>query len=128
MPGLNKIARKLQIDCAPAVVGFDFHCGGSHPTFDGYVVCEEFKDTLIAAWEEDQAETARKEQEKCEKRVYGNWRKLIKGLLIRERLKARYDFGNTFSSSSGKGKGKSKAPKVVTKKRRICSDKESDSD
>lgn len=52
MPGLNKVARKLQIDCAPAVVGFDFHSGSSHPTFDGFVVCEEFKDTIIAAWEQ----------------------------------------------------------------------------
>lgn len=52
MPGLNKVARKLNIDCAPALVGFDFHTGGTHPTFDGFIVCEEFKDTLIAAWEQ----------------------------------------------------------------------------
>lgn len=32
-------------------------------------------------------------REKVDKRVYGNWKKLIKGLLIRERLKARYNFG-----------------------------------
>lgn len=52
VPALNKVARKLNIDCAPAVVGFDFHSGWSHPVFDGFVVCEEFKDTLIAAWEQ----------------------------------------------------------------------------
>lgn len=52
MPGLNRIAKKLNIDCAPAVVGFDFHSGWSHPMFDGFVVCEEYKDTLIAAWEQ----------------------------------------------------------------------------
>lgn len=52
VPGLNKVARKLNIDCAPAVVGFDFHSGWSHPTFDGFVVCEEFAETLTAAWEQ----------------------------------------------------------------------------
>ena len=47
---LNRVARKLGIDCAPAVTGFDFHSGGCHPLVDGYVVCEEFKDTLLDAW------------------------------------------------------------------------------
>ena len=31
MPGLNSIAGKLGIDCAPAMVGFDFHGGRAHP-------------------------------------------------------------------------------------------------
>lgn len=50
VPGLQRVAKKLDIDCAAAVVGFDFGCGGSRPAFDGFVVCEEFKDTLIDAW------------------------------------------------------------------------------
>lgn len=44
------MARKLGIDCAPAVIGFDYHCGGSHPVLDGFIVCEEYKDTLLDAW------------------------------------------------------------------------------
>jgi len=31
------------------MVGFDFHSGGCHPVFEGVVVCEEFKDTLLDA-------------------------------------------------------------------------------
>jgi hypothetical protein len=50
VPGLNRVARKLGIDCAPAVIGFDFHCGGSHPVLDGFIVCEEYQDTLLDAW------------------------------------------------------------------------------
>ncbi|KAF2894976.1 hypothetical protein ILUMI_11209 [Ignelater luminosus] len=126
LPGLNKIAKKMDIDCAPAVVGFDFHTGGSHPTFDGFVVCEEHSESLIAAWYMEQEEQEKREQEKLEKRVYGNWRKLIKGLLIRERLKARYNFGGP--SEAGGKKRNSKAPKFVSKKRRICSNSESDAD
>lgn len=44
---------------------------------------------------QEQEEQDRKDEEKIEKRVYGNWKRLIKGLLIRERLKARYDFGSS---------------------------------
>ncbi|MGH0178546.1 UNVERIFIED_CONTAM: hypothetical protein FKN15_003317 [Acipenser sinensis] len=60
---LHKVARKLGIDCAPAVTGFDFHCGFSHPVIEGYVVCEEYKEVLLAAWENEQAEMERKEKE-----------------------------------------------------------------
>lgn len=40
----------MKIDCAPAVIGFEFHSGWSHPTFDGYVVCKEHEDLVIAGW------------------------------------------------------------------------------
>ncbi|XP_075369957.1 DNA repair protein complementing XP-C cells isoform X2 [Mycteria americana] len=90
LPNLNRLARKLDIDCAQAITGFDFHGGYSHPVTDGYVVCEEYKEVLIAAWENEQAEIEKKEKEKREKRALGNWKLLTKGLLIRERLKQRY--------------------------------------
>ncbi|KAF5292356.1 hypothetical protein FQA39_LY03390 [Lamprigera yunnana] len=122
LPGLNKIARKLNIDSAPALVGFDFHSGWNHPIYDGYVVCKEFEEILNAAWNEDQVEQGKREFEKIEKRVYGNWKKLIKGLLIRERLKKKYDYGELSQANAGGKKRKIKEPTLVTKKRRICSD------
>ncbi|XP_064523529.1 DNA repair protein complementing XP-C cells [Pseudopipra pipra] len=90
LPNLNRVARKLNIDCVQAITGFDFHGGYSHPVTDGYVVCEEYKEVLIAAWENEQAEIEKKEKEKREKRALGNWKLLTKGLLIREKLKKRY--------------------------------------
>ncbi|XP_040214814.1 DNA repair protein complementing XP-C cells isoform X1 [Rana temporaria] len=90
MPNLHRVARKLDIDCVHAITGFDFHGGYSHPVTDGYIVCEEHKDILMGAWENEQVDIERKQKEKREKRVWGNWKLLIKGLLIRERLKARY--------------------------------------
>ncbi|XP_055859260.1 DNA repair protein complementing XP-C cells homolog [Episyrphus balteatus] len=92
LPGLNRVCKKLGIDCASAVIGFDFHQGSCHPLYDGFVVCEEFADTVVDAWNKEQEEAERKEQDKYEARVYGNWKKLIKGLLIRERLKLKYNF------------------------------------
>ncbi|KAG6939356.1 XPC complex subunit, DNA damage recognition and repair factor [Chelydra serpentina] len=90
LPNLHRVARKLDIDCVQAITGFDFHGGYSHPVTDGYIVCEEYKEVLIAAWENEQAEIEKREKEKREKRALGNWKLLAKGLLIRERLKQRY--------------------------------------
>uniref|UniRef100_A0A8C0BN57 p125 n=1 Tax=Buteo japonicus TaxID=224669 RepID=A0A8C0BN57_9AVES len=106
LPNLNRLARKLDIDCAQAITGFDFHGGYSHPVTDGYVVCEEYKEVLIAAWENEQAEIEKKEKEKREKRALGNWKLLTKGLLIRERLKQRYSIKTEPSAPvSEKGAG-----------------------
>ncbi|KAG8222346.1 hypothetical protein J437_LFUL001333 [Ladona fulva] len=104
LPGLNRVAKKLQIDCVPAVTGFDFHSGGSHPTFDGFIVCEEFKETLIEAWSQEQDEQEKRAREKHDKRVLGNWVRLVRGLLIRESLRKKYSFGEEGESSSGKKK------------------------
>ncbi|CAC5365888.1 XPC [Mytilus coruscus] len=90
LPGLNKVAKKLDIDCVAAMTGWDTHCGFSHPLLDGFVVCEEYKDILLAAWDEDQEIQKQKEIEKREKRVIQNWRLLTKGLLIKEKLKRKY--------------------------------------
>ncbi|XP_044744438.1 DNA repair protein complementing XP-C cells homolog [Coccinella septempunctata] len=126
LPGLNKTARRLNIDCASAIVGFDFHGGWSHPVYDGFIVCEEYEDKLVAAWNMEQEEQEKKDQEKYEKRVYGNWKKLIRGLMIRERLKAKYGFGQNKEEeeeSEGSSEPQEKKAKVAPKKnRRLISD------
>ncbi|XP_037629601.1 DNA repair protein complementing XP-C cells [Sebastes umbrosus] len=94
LPNLNRVARKLEMDAAPAVTGFDFHGGYSHAVTDGYIVCEEHEEILRAAWEEEQELQKQKEKEKKEQRVISNWTLLVKGLLIRERLKQRYGKNN----------------------------------
>ncbi|XP_076756712.1 DNA repair protein complementing XP-C cells homolog [Xylocopa sonorina] len=104
LAGLNRIARKLNIDCAPAVVGFNFGCMGAVPAIEGYVVCSEYEDTLREAWEAEQVEAAKRAKEKREKRVYGNWKRLIQGLFIRERLAARYQFSEETKSTNKRTK------------------------
>lgn len=92
VPGLNRTCKRMKIDCAQAVTGFDFHSGSCHPTFDGFVVCAEFAEQVEAQYWLDQEEAQRKEVDKYEARVYGNWKKLIRGLMIRERLQKKYKF------------------------------------
>ncbi|XP_014211733.1 DNA repair protein complementing XP-C cells [Copidosoma floridanum] len=92
LPALNRVARKLNIDCAPACIGFNFGCRGALPAFQGFVVCQEYEDTIREAWEEEQVLAQMRAREKREKKIYGNWKKLIKGLLIREKLDTKYRF------------------------------------
>ncbi|KAJ8676658.1 hypothetical protein QAD02_012445 [Eretmocerus hayati] len=92
LPALSRIARKLNIDCAPACVGFNFGGRGALPAFEGFVVCSEYEDTLRDAWEQEQIDSQKRNKEKREKRIYGNWKKLIKGLLIKQKLAAKYNF------------------------------------
>uniref|UniRef100_A0A8C5EGE4 Xeroderma pigmentosum, complementation group C n=1 Tax=Gouania willdenowi TaxID=441366 RepID=A0A8C5EGE4_GOUWI len=103
LPNLHRVARKLDLDAAPAVTGFDFHGGYSHAVSDGYIVCEEHEEILRAAWVEDQENQKQKEREKKEKRATSNWTLLVKGLLIRERLKQRYSKKNQGLASTTGG-------------------------
>ncbi|CAH1782539.1 unnamed protein product [Owenia fusiformis] len=91
LANLNKIAKKLDIDIAAAMTGWDFHGGWSHPILDGWIVCEEHKDILLAAWDEQQEIEREKERKKRQDRVLKNWKLLIKGMLIKEKLKKRFD-------------------------------------
>ncbi|CAH1635200.1 unnamed protein product [Spodoptera littoralis] len=115
LPNLLRVAKKLNIDCAPAMTGFEYSGGGySHPVYDGFVVCKEFEEIITEAWLKDQEEQERKEIQKIEARVYGNWKRLIRGLMIRERLKMKYGFEEPSTSETTK---KSKGPRLVVKKK-----------
>nr|XP_019945076.1 PREDICTED: DNA repair protein complementing XP-C cells [Paralichthys olivaceus] len=103
LPNLHRVARKLGIEAAPAVTGFDFHGGYSHAVTDGYIVCEEHEEILRAAWVEEQELQRQKEREKLEKRAVSNWTLLVKGLLIRERLRQRYGKKNPGLGSLAEG-------------------------
>lgn len=110
---MNRVARKLNIDCAQACTGFNFGCRGALPAFEGYVVCEEYEDTLREAWEEEQIESQKRAKEKREKRIYGNWKKLIKGLFIREKLAVKYNFKGETDNTHFE---EDKRPKIANKK------------
>ncbi|XP_053659812.1 DNA repair protein complementing XP-C cells homolog [Anopheles marshallii] len=94
LPGLNRICRRLRIDCAQAITGFEYRSGGCQAVYDGFVVCEEFRDRVLDEWYCEQVELQEKEDERRRKRIYANWRRLIMGLSIRKKLKDRYNFDN----------------------------------
>ena len=47
LPRVFNVAKKLEIDYAPAMVGFEFRNGRSYPIYDGIVVCSEFKRVIL---------------------------------------------------------------------------------
>lgn len=104
----------MTVDCAAAITGFAYDGGWPHPIYDGFIICEEFEEIVTQAWFQEQEDAERKEREKLEKRVYGNWRKLIKGLFIRARLQAKYNFmpeDDDFDEEPKMEKGKPKKKK-----------------
>ena len=70
--------------------GFDAHGGGSHPVIEGIVICQEFEQTLREAIEQQKQIAIEKELKKKEERIYKNWRKLIRGLIIKENVARKY--------------------------------------
>eukprot|EP00116_Pleurobrachia_bachei_P001376 sb/3461638/ len=110
LPGSYALARRLGMDAAHAVIGFEFPRCRAVPVTSGVVVVgEENGETLRAAWQEHSQNQAVKVEEKRQKRIWDNWRMLIKGLLIKERIIARYDMGVEEGGPKGKkGKGKKK--------------------
>ncbi|KAJ3036180.1 hypothetical protein HDV00_003036 [Rhizophlyctis rosea] len=90
LQGLGRIAKELGIDYAPAVVGFDFNKGRSTPDIKGVVVAKEFEEILLAAYEEKSRISAEQARKKRERAVVGRWRKLVVGLVTRDRLMREY--------------------------------------
>uniref|UniRef100_A0A1I7TQF6 Rad4 domain-containing protein n=1 Tax=Caenorhabditis tropicalis TaxID=1561998 RepID=A0A1I7TQF6_9PELO len=81
LPGLVAISRKLDKQCVPAVVGWAFDGGWTHPVMDGAIVLEKDAPAFIKEWERLEAGRAAKEEKARVDRIHENWRKLIKGML-----------------------------------------------
>jgi len=100
-PGIGRLCRKLQIDYASAMVDWNLVSEGhSVPKLDGIVVCSEYGDLLMQAWEQEQQKIEMEKAQKRHQKALSNWIKLTKGLLIRESLKEKYSSHNNRTPSS----------------------------
>ncbi|KAK4200384.1 putative DNA repair protein [Triangularia verruculosa] len=90
--GAMRVAKRLGIDYAEAVVDFEFGHRMAVPVISGVVVAEESYDQMMEELEKDELERKRKEDEKRRKGALGMWRKMLMGLRIVERL--REDYGD----------------------------------
>ncbi|KAG8981419.1 hypothetical protein FRB90_007271 [Tulasnella sp. 427] len=88
--GIAKIARRLGIDHAEAVTGFEFKQRRALPILTGIVVAEEQSEALLEAYWESELVAEEKERQKKQERVFKRWQKLVKGLRIRQRLLKEY--------------------------------------
>ena len=109
--GTVKICKRLGIDYAEAVVGFEFGHRMAVPVINGIVVAIENYETVMEEWEKDEAERVRKEDERRTKVAIGMWRKMLMGMRIIERVREEYgdeagDEADVLNPWTNKNKGK----------------------
>lgn len=85
-----KICKRLGIDYAEAVTGFEFGKQRAVPVITGVVVAAEHEDLVIDEWEKDEEERRIKEEGKREKAALATWRKFLMGLRIVARVREEY--------------------------------------
>jgi len=80
---LGHVAKKIGIDCAPAMVGWE-HGKYPRPKMEGFVVCTENVEVLIAAWRQDNFEQKKKEDAERTAKSVTNWEKLVKKMMAKK--------------------------------------------
>ena len=86
LPYIASIARKLGIDYAPAMVGFDMKMGKSVPRFDGIVVCSEYAEVLELAFEEENQRRTDAAAKKATDEAVAAWSVLLRVIWRRHML------------------------------------------
>lgn len=118
MPYAKVAARKLGIDFASAMTGFEIRCGRSIPRIEGVVVaCENEEVVRDGARAAAEAAAARRE-EKAKEEALLRWLKLLRTIKSREKVRKLYGnlsgFGETYEKEQ-KLRGAKKA--MMEKKR-----------
>jgi xeroderma pigmentosum group C-complementing protein len=90
LSGTVRICKKLGIDYAEAVTGFEFGSKMAVPVIQGVVIAAENEELLRDAWRIDAEEKRKREELKAEKRILQTWRKFLFGLRIMERVQEEY--------------------------------------
>lgn len=90
LKGSAKICKRLGIDFAEAVTGFEFGNKRAVPICTGVVVAQENRDLVVSAWRTDAEEKQKREDAKREKLALGTWKKMLTGLRIIERVRQEY--------------------------------------
>ncbi|KAI5866699.1 Rad4-domain-containing protein [Durotheca rogersii] len=90
--GVVRVCKRLQIDYAEAVVGFEFGHRMAVPVIQGAVIAEEYYERVFEELKKDEAERKRKENEKRRKEVLTTWRKFLMGLRVVDRFRQEHGY------------------------------------
>ncbi|KAI1310446.1 Rad4 transglutaminase-like domain-containing protein [Xylaria venustula] len=88
--GGPRVCKRLGIDFAEAVVGFEFGHRMAVPVIQGVVIAQEHHGLLLEELEKEEAERARKEDEKRRKAALSTWIRFLRGLRIADRIRQEY--------------------------------------
>lgn len=75
---------------APCLVGFEGHGGNRIPSIRGIVVHEHSVELLREAHSEFMSSSLEQEYENRKTRIHKRWKRLMEGLLTKERLEREY--------------------------------------
>ncbi|KAF8017175.1 hypothetical protein BT93_H2383 [Corymbia citriodora subsp. variegata] len=100
LPRIFAVAKRLEIDYAPAMVGFEFRNGRAMPVFEGIVVCTEFKDVILEAYAEGEERRRAEERKRNEAEATSRWYQLLSSIVTRQRLNNRYGKDGLTSTQS----------------------------
>ncbi|KAF2236934.1 Rad4-domain-containing protein [Viridothelium virens] len=90
LKGGARVCKKLGVEFAEAVIGFEFGKQRAVPVIQGVVVAEGNEALVRDAWRAEEEEKRRKEDKEREKRVLGMWKKFLVGLRIKARIGEEY--------------------------------------
>ncbi|CAA3027238.1 DNA repair RAD4 isoform X1 [Olea europaea subsp. europaea] len=99
LPRVGLVAKRLDIDYAPAMVGFEFRNGRSFPVVEGIVVCAEYKDAILEAYAEEEERRMAEEKRRNEALALSRWYQLLSSIITRQRLKNCYGDGDSSQPS-----------------------------
>eukprot|EP00977_Amphora_coffeiformis_P011086 scaffold2655_cov179-Amphora_coffeaeformis.AAC.19 len=88
--GIAKVAKKLGVPYAPCMLGFEGQGGNRVPTVRGIVVHAHNAQLLREAGVEVTSHAIEQEHHNRRRLVYGRWKKMLAGLLIKDRLEREY--------------------------------------
>jgi xeroderma pigmentosum group C-complementing protein len=88
--GVAKVAKKLGIPYAPCLLGFEGHHGNRTPTIRGIVVHRHNEQLLQEANVEVTSHAIEEEHKDRRKAMHRRWKKLLAGLLLKDRLDREY--------------------------------------
>lgn len=89
----RSVARRLGIDFAPAMTGFDVRGGRSVPRIEGVVVATENVEIIREAARTAQLKACEREEEKKKEAALQRWLKLFRHIAAREKVQRRYGGG-----------------------------------
>ncbi|XP_051141055.1 DNA repair protein RAD4 [Andrographis paniculata] len=98
-PRIALVAKRLEVDYAPAMVGFESRNDRSVPIYNGIVVCTEFKDAILEAYLEEEEKRAAEDKRRNEVQALSRWYQLLSSIITRQRLNHSYGDGALSESS-----------------------------
>jgi Rad4 beta-hairpin domain 3/Rad4 beta-hairpin domain 2/Rad4 transglutaminase-like domain/Rad4 beta-hairpin domain 1/Histone-lysine N-methyltransferase NSD-like, PHD zinc finger 1 len=84
MPRAAAAARKLKIDYAPAMTGFEVKKGRSVPKLEGIVICSEYESSFLEMYKLIERQRAERAAKRRVQKISTNWRKLVKTVIVRD--------------------------------------------